>query len=200
MDFLTKRPAPSNLRRLRGFLLLIVFLASIFPAQAHTEATSTIPVSEEEVPEIAALLTFYSHSFGENFPHAFVVIETEEAEPDAFGFSARSLSPGILLGSVRGEMKVPGARYIRQSNPQFSLTLDAEQLASIRSVREIWEEPTKPRYHLEKRNCVHLVGELAESVGLETNQKSKYFKSPGKYLREVAALNPRRVELLHDNK
>ena len=48
-------------------------------------------------------VTFYSHDFGKNFPHAFFVAKGELADgkkiDTAFGFTAVNVTPGILFGS-----------------------------------------------------------------------------------------------------
>ncbi|MGB6317698.1 MAG: hypothetical protein WBG08_03610 [Litorimonas sp.] len=146
--------------------------------------------------EIVGTATFYSHSFGENFPHAFVLIETRNAygqiAQDAFGFSARHLSPKILMGTVDGHIAIPSARYVRQSDPHFTLPVTRAQMARIGAIRNRWSAGEGGRYNLNRRNCVHFIGELAEAVGLRTNRDSAHFKEPASFLREVAALNVER--------
>ena len=136
-------------------------------------------------------VTFFSHSFGENFPHAFVIVEqvTQSGQPiyDAFGFSAKHLSPKILFGRVDGHIAVPGPRYVRQSDPHFRLLITAEQKYRLDMIRDRWSQT---RYSLNKQNCVHFIAELAHALGLQVNWNSEHFKEPKSFLEEVLALNP----------
>ncbi len=58
-------------------------------------------------------VTFYSHDFGKNFPHAFFVAKGELADgkkiDTAYGFTAVNVTPGILFGSVNGHVHAPSA-------------------------------------------------------------------------------------------
>lgn len=141
-----------------------------------------------------ALLTFYSHEFGEYFPHAFVELTTDLTKPnvdqDAFGFTAKNISPAILMGSVNGEVRSPKPDLIRNSNSHFTVAITSAQLEKIKSIRAIWSSGAGSRYSLNKRNCVHFVGEIADVIGLSVNFDSKNFKRPKRFLEEVAALNP----------
>ena len=53
------------------------------------------------------VVSFYSHDFGDRFPHAFIVMTgtldaTGEVVDVNYGFTATSVSPAILFGSVKG--------------------------------------------------------------------------------------------------
>lgn len=167
------------LRGLRLILLsLLVFCAGLsVPAQADV------------------LVSFYSHDFGDRFPHAFIVMKghldaTGEAVDANYGFTATSVSPAILFGSVKGHVESSKPDYIAKSDRQFDVRVDdATHARLIAKVRE-WSERKQPSYNLGKRNCVHFVMELAEIVGLKVNRKSKYFKKPRSFLGEVRELNP----------
>src|SRR6185503_8880370 len=82
-----------------------------------------------QAPAPAAVeIAFYSRELGgNNFPHAFVVLRgavdaTGESVDTSFGFTAHSVTPAILFGSVTGEVVVEGPRQIARSDRQFVLT------------------------------------------------------------------------------
>lgn len=160
------------------------------PASAPSNPATAENAAEPQAVPIAQV-TFFSHSFGENFPHAFVIVE--QADPwgqpvfDAFGFSAKHLSPKILFGRVDGDIVVPSPRYVRQSDPHFTLAINAEQKYRLNQVKERW---SGARYHLKKQNCVHFIAELVEAMGLRIDRNSEHFKEPKSFLEEVVALNP----------
>jgi len=167
---------------LRGLRLILLSLL-VFCAGASLPARADVVVS------------FYSHDFGDRFPHAFIVMKgrldaSGEAVDASYGFTATSVSPAILFGSVKGHVESSNPDYIAKSDRQFSVTVDdATHARLVAKVRE-WSERKQPSYNLGKRNCVHFVMELAEIVGLKVNRNSKYFKKPKSFLGEVRALNP----------
>jgi hypothetical protein len=141
------------------------------------------------------VVSFYSHDFGDRFPHAFIVMKgkleaTGEVVDANYGFTATSVSPAILLGSVKGEVQTSKPDYIAKSNRQFGVTVDDATYARILAKVAEWRDRKQPSYSLNKRNCVHFVMELAEVVGLKVNRKSKLFKKPKSFLIEVKDLNP----------
>lgn len=142
------------------------------------------------------VVSFYSHDFGDRFPHAFIVLKgkidaTGEVVDANYGFTASSVSPAILLGSVKGEMQTSKPDYIAKSDRQFDVTVDDATYARLMAKVAEWRDREQPSYSLNKRNCVHFVMELAEVVGLTVNRKSKLFKKPKSFLIEVKGLNPR---------
>ena len=143
----------------------------------------------------AVTVSFYSHDFGDRFPHAFIVVKGKldgsgQAIDNNFGFTAKNVSPAILLGSVKGYVQTSQPDYIAKSDRQFSVVVDDATYARlIAKVRE-WQDRKQPSYSLNKANCVHFVMELAEVVGLKVNRKSSYFKKPKTFLLEVKELNP----------
>lgn len=143
----------------------------------------------------AVTITFYSHDFGSHFPHAFIVLKgnvdsTGEAVDTNYGFTAVNLSPSILFGSVKGKIETSKAKYVASSDPHFSITLSDAQYGQVVAKMEEWRDRPQKSYSLNKRNCVHFVAEVAQLLGLNTNAKSKYFKKPKTFLREVKTLNP----------
>lgn len=164
--------------RLMILTLLAFFMGAVFPAQA------------------AVTVSFYSHDFGSRFPHAFITVKghldgSGQAIDNNFGFTAKNVSPAILMGSVKGYVQTSEADYIAKSDRQFSVVVDDATYARlIAKVRE-WQDRKQPSYSLNKGNCVHFVMELAEVVGLKVNRKSKLFKKPKSFLLEVKELNPK---------
>lgn len=141
------------------------------------------------------VVSFYSHDFGDRFPHAFIVLKgkidaTGEEVDVNFGFTASSVSPAILLGSVKGEVQTSKPDYIAKSDRQFDVTVDDATYALVMAKVAEWRDREQPSYSLNKRNCVHFVMELAEVVGLKVDRKSKLFKKPKSFLIEVKGLNP----------
>lgn len=164
-------------------LRLILFCLALFCAGLVAPARAGVVVS------------FYSHDFGDRFPHAFIVLKgkldaTGEAIDASYGFTATSVSPAILLGSVKGEVQTSKPDYIAKSDRQFSVTVDDAVYARLMAKVAEWRDRKQPSYSLNKHNCVHFVMEIAETVGLKVDRKSKYFKKPKTFLLEVKGLNP----------
>ena len=166
----------------RGFRLILLSLLLLC-------AGLTTPARAEVV------VSFYSHDFGDRFPHAFIVLKgkidaTGEVVDVNYGFTASSVSPAILLGAVKGEVQTSKPDYIAKSDRQFDVTVDDTTYARLMAKIAEWRDRKQPSYSLNKRNCVHFVMELAEVVGLTVNRKSKLFKKPKSFLIEVKGLNP----------
>jgi len=167
----------------RGLRLILLFLLVLC-------AGLVTPAARAEV-----VVSFYSHDFGDRFPHAFIVLKGEidatgEAVDTNYGFTATSVSPAILMGSVKGAVQSLDADYIGKSDRQFSVTVDDATYARLLAKVAEWRDRKQPSYSLGKRNCVHFVMELAEVVGLKVDHQSKYFKKPKTFLIEVKGLNP----------
>ena len=148
-------------------------------------------------PAAAAVeIAFYSRELGgNNFPHAFVVLTgtvdaTGEAVNTSYGFTAHSVTPAILLGSVRGEVLVEGERQIARSDRQFALTLSDERYRGVLAVIEGWRQRRQPSYNLNRANCVHFVADLAGAVGLRVERAARLMKRPRSFLQHVRSLNP----------
>lgn len=171
------RILPLPLLRLALALLLVFGIAA--PAEAAVE------------------IAFYSRELGgNNFPHAFVTLRgtvdsTGEQVDTSYGFTARAISPAILFGSVAGEVIVEGPRQVARSDRQFALTLTDAQYRAVMTVVDSWRNRAQPSYHLNRRNCVHFVAELARTVGLRVENADRLMKRPRSFLLHVRALNPR---------
>ena len=141
------------------------------------------------------VVSFYSHDFGDRFPHAFIVMKgkldaTGEEIDTNYGFTATSVSPAILFGSVKCEVQTSKPDYIAKSDRQFDVTVDDATYARLLAKVAEWRDREQPSYSLNKYNCVHFVMELAEVAGLKVDRKSKLFKKPKSFLMEMRGLNP----------
>lgn len=150
-------------------------------------------VSTSAQAEVIA--TFYSHDFGDHFPHAFVKLKgtvdsTGEEVDTNYGFTAVSVSPAILMGSVKGMIETKDAKYVSKSNPHFSLRLSDAEYARFMAFVDKWRNLSGKSYSLNKRNCVHFAMEAAVLLGLNVNRQSKFFKKPKSFILETMKLNP----------
>src|SRR4051812_35948398 len=148
-------------------------------------------------PAAAAVeIAFYSRELGgNNFPHAFVALHgtvdaTGEQVDTTYGFTAHSVTPAILFGSVSGEVVVEGEQQKARSTRQFALTLSDERYQAVMAVVEQWRNRGQPSYNLHHRNCVHFVAELAGTVGLRVEEVPDLMKRPRSFLLHVLSLNP----------
>lgn len=141
-------------------------------------------------------VAFYSRELGgNNFPHAFVTLKgtvdaTGEAVDTSLGFTAKAVSPAILFGSVSGEVSVEGERQIARSDRQFALVLSDAQYEAAMAVIERWRARAQPSYNLDRRNCIHFVGEIAQAIGLRVEYPRRLMRRPRSFLEHVRALNP----------
>ena len=144
----------------------------------------------------AVEIAFYSRELGgNNFPHAFVALHgtvdsTGEAVDTSYGFTAKAVTPALLFGSVSGEVIVEGPEQIARSDRQFAVTLTDDQYRAVMAVVDSWRNREQPSYNLNRRNCVHFVGGLAEAVGLRVNYPGRLMKRPRSVLQHVRELNP----------
>ena len=152
------------------------------------------------VPARAAVtITFWSHELGNSFPHAFFTLrgvpDAGGAPVDAnYGFTAKSISPKLLMGTVAGRLDVSKPGYIAGSDAQFAIVLTDAQYAQVLTLIAAWDEKTGDgHYNLNDRNCVHFVKEAARILGLTGIDQPKLMKKPRSYLKAVAAANPDRV-------
>lgn len=145
--------------------------------------------------------TFYSHEFGNEFPHAFFTLKGTPVAGGApadinYGFTPKAVSPAILWGSVGGRLDTAKPKYIASSDARFSVTLTDAQYAAMLAVVEKWRARPSPSYNLERANCVHFVGEAAAAAGLTVTFPKRLMKKPRSYLIEVQRLNPQVTALI----
>lgn len=163
-------------------IIILFFILLILPA----------PVAAEVVA------TFWSHERDQNYEHAFIVLEgtvesTGQRIDTNIGFTARRVSPMVLLRSVEGQMETVSAGYIARptSRPHFAVVLDDAGYARLMAFIARWRAQPQPSYNLNRRNCVHFVMEAAALLGLAVNRQSRHFRNPRAFLEEVVTLNPR---------
>ncbi len=172
---------------LRLIALLCLCLGYALPAQA------------------AVTITFWSHELGNSFPHAFFTLR---GIPDAggapvdtnAGFTAKSVSPALLMGPVAGKLDIAKPGYVAGSDAQFSVVMSDAQYVAVLRLVEAWSEG-KPDsvYRLSDHNCVTFVKEAARIVGLTGLDQPKLMKKPRSYLKAVVAANAGRVTVLDLN-
>lgn len=172
-----------NVKSVFAYLLRMAGLAALlFMASFSVAARAEVTV------------TFYSHDFGKNFPHAFFVAKGELSDgkkvDTGFGFTAINVSPGILFGSVKGHVKAPTADYIASSNPHFTVKISDKKYRDLLAVVQKWQAIPQKSYSLNKRNCVHFINDVIKALDLKTNLKTANWKKPRSFMEEVKKLNP----------
>ena len=143
-------------------------------------------------------VTFHSREFGTTFPHAFVrlkgtIDKTGEVVDTAYGFTAKTISPAILMGSVTGRLQVEPQSYIDNSKRHFTVSLPDDRYRAVMAVVEKWRSAKQPSYNLNRANCVHFVGEIAQAAGLDVTFDPKLMKKPHGFLVSVKAANEGRT-------
>lgn len=139
--------------------------------------------------------SFDGSLFVGRYPHTFIVLEGTLSNGrkvnENYGFSAREVTPAILNGPVEHMMLTETARNIKKTNRHFSMTItDAQYRRIISEVRK-WQKMPGKYYDLEKRNCIHFVGKIAQIVGLKVTYPSSMLRRPKEWLNHVAKLNPK---------
>ncbi len=146
----------------------------------------------------AVTITFWSHEFGNNFPHAFI---TMRGRPDRggapvdmnIGFTAKHISPAILFGAVAGMLEPAELNYMKGSDAHFSVTMTDDQYLAVLKLLDEWGPSGNQRYDMNKRNCVTFVKVAAERIGLAGTDQPKLMKRPRSFLVAVEAANVGRV-------
>lgn len=143
----------------------------------------------------AVTLTFYSKELGASFPHAFVALDGTVGPDNApvkatYGFTAKRISPAILMGDVEGEVQPVTESYRKASDAHFSIELTDEQYAAVLATVEKWRTMPGKSYSLNKRNCVFFVGDVARAVGLTVVEDPRLMKKPRSFTQSIMKLNP----------
>jgi hypothetical protein len=147
------------------------------------------------IPASAAVtVTFYSRDFGERFPHAFVKVEgvmDAGGEPvDAnYGFTAKAVTPAILLGSVGGEIVSMSDGYVAKADAQMSFPLSDAEYERLIGIVLKWQAKASPSYNLNRANCVHFAADAARAVGLDAPDMKPLMKKPKSFLIAVRERN-----------
>lgn len=141
------------------------------------------------------IVHFYSHDFGRNFPHAFLRAKgtwEKNGKPvdDTFGFTAKRVSPALLVGPVPGDFEPVTKHALTISKLRFSVVASDAQYAALLALVGNWRKNPATNYDLDRRNCVFFVGEAAQALGLKVTFPKALMKSPSKYLLHIGKLNP----------
>jgi hypothetical protein len=146
-------------------------------------------------PAVAAVsITFYSKELGASFPHAFFILEGApdrggDRVDDDYGFTAKTVSPAILWGKVKGEViSDHSPSYVKGSDKHFTLTLTDSEYDRVAETIARWREAPQPSYDLDRHNCVHFVADVAASVGLKADTR-RLMKKPTSFLRSLTNAN-----------
>lgn len=154
--------------------------------------------------QAAVTITFWSHELGNSFPHAFFTLR---GTPDAggtpvdvnYGFTARSISPALLMGTVKGRLDISTPGYIDGSTAQFSTEMTDQQYNAVLGLIRGWSENGgNSDYNLNTRNCVHFVAEAARLIGLTGLDHPTLMKRPRSFLQAVAAANAGHVRVIDE--
>ncbi|MDF2494301.1 hypothetical protein [Sphingomonas sp.] len=148
------------------------------------------------------VITFWSHEFGNHFPHAFFTLRgTPEAGGEAvdlnYGFTPKAVTPAILFGPVAGRIDIAKRSYMEGSDAQFLLVLTDAQYASILKLVDEWDDKKGDgTYRMNTRNCVHFTQEAARRAGLVSLDFPDLMKKPRSFLKAVAKANAAQVTLI----
>ena len=140
-------------------------------------------------------ITFYSKEFGGSFPHAYVVLEGTLDRSGAriaedYGFSAKTISPAILMGRVKGQVISDHSEsYVKGSERHFTVTMSDEEYDRVMATIAKWRTARQPSYDLNKANCVHFVGEIASALGMNAPPQKGLMKKPNGFLKSVTNAN-----------
>lgn len=155
--------------------------------------------------QAAVTITFWSHEFGNSFPHAFFTLrgvpDAGGAPVDAnYGFTAKTVSPALLWGTVPGRLDIAKPDYMASSDAQFSVVLTDAQYADVLALVREWDDKTGDgHYNLNRRNCVHFVQEAARRSGLVGLDQPGLMKKPRSFLLAVQAANSGHVLLVNQH-
>ncbi len=144
--------------------------------------------------QAAVEITFYSREFGTQFPHGFVTLDgtldrSGERIDANYGFTATHVSPGILFGSVRGEVGPVGDGYVRGSEAHFALTLSDVEYDQVMATVARYQALPQPSYSLNRRNCVHFIADVAASLGMAAELPRNLRRRPGAFSESLIRAN-----------
>lgn len=173
-------PALSSIRHLLTALALLV-TALLTSGQAHAEV-------------LVHFQSFNGSLFANRYPHTFVVFEGTLADGtqvnENFGFSARTTSPAILAGPVAQMIYIEKPKWIKATNRHFSVTVNDATYQRLKAEVGSWRDDPGNKYDLNRRNCIHFVGRMAELVGLKVDFPQKLLRKPKAWLNHISLLNP----------
>jgi hypothetical protein len=146
-----------------------------------------LPLSPASAEVIAR---FYSRDFGEVFPHAFFEVEGTGVPKKNYGFTAKSVTPMVLMGPVAGRIVEMKPAYVAKSRLHFTLRLSDDQYRKLMAVVGDWGGRGQPSYDLYKANCVSFIRDAVQALGYKTNPNTRFLGKPKSFLAEVQGLNP----------
>ncbi len=147
------------------------------------------------------IITFWSYENGGDFPHAFFTIH---GTPDrggkpvlvSYGFTAKAVTPAILLGNVGGKIDHTSKTYVARSLAHFATPISDAQYDAVLRLASEWGEKGNNSYNVNRRNCVHFVAEAMRRSGLRVVEDKKLIKKPRSFSRSIAGLNSGRVAVI----
>ncbi len=131
---------------------------------------------------------------GRTFPHAFITL-TGETGPGrvridrSAGFTAVRVSMDILAGPVPGALQSEPAVLVARSKRYLAVRLSDARFHAVTAAIRRWRAAPQPSYHLERRNCVHFVAEIARAAGLKVPAPGGFWRDPQGFLTALAAAN-----------
>lgn len=138
--------------------------------------------------------SFNGSLFVGRYPHTFVIFEgkltTGEVINENFGFSAKNASPAVLAGPVAHIIFVEQPKWLVRTNRHFSVPVDDATYHRMRAEVEAWRNAPGKFYDLDKRNCIHFVGRMAEMAGLTVDYPAAMLRKPRAWLNHIGMLNP----------
>jgi len=169
---------------MRRFTALLALLLSLLAPPAMAEVR----------------ITFYSHSRNAGgdrmYPHAFIrATGTPQWAPggidDNFGFTTYK-SPRVFIGSP-GQITPATPDYVSRSTPHFWVEISDDQYRALLERIDTWRRPPGSSYNLYRRNCIHLVADVASQLGLVVGNTGTW--EPEVFLAEMEQLNAGRINL-----
>ncbi|WP_241233658.1 hypothetical protein [Altericroceibacterium xinjiangense] len=138
----------------------------------------------------------FNGSFFGRYPHTFVVFEgtldsTGQPVNENYGFSAETAGPAVLAGPVKHVIIVEGPKYVRTTNRHFTIPISDETYLRMKQEVTTWRKQPGNYYDLDRRNCIHFVGRMAQLAGLTVDYPAELLRKPKQWLNHIAALNPR---------
>lgn len=166
----------------RPLACLIALLALLLPVSASAEV----------------LLSFHSFSgsvFSGRYPHTFIVLEgaldaTGERINENYGFTAKEVSRAVLQGPVEHAIQIEPPKYIQSTKRHFSVKLSDAQYRKVKAEVERWRTAPGKYYDLDRRNCIHFVGAMAQIVGIKVDYPANMLRRPRQWLDHLAKRNP----------
>ncbi len=146
----------------------------------------------------AVVITFHSFNgsvFFGRYPHTFVSLDgtldgTGKKVHENYGFTAKTVSPAILVGPVQGEIITEKEKYLKSTNNHFSIKISDAQYEEVEAEMRKWRDAPGKSYSLSDHNCIHFVGRIAEIVGLKVDFPENMLRKPKKWLNHIEFLNP----------